>query len=431
MVRMIEVRVPDIGDFSEVPVLEVAVDVGDAVQIDDPVIMLESDKATLDVPTPHAGSVFEVKVKEGDRVSQGDVIMTLKADADEAAADDAYPAARTPMQQASRTENTSRPAPRSTAPMKTPAPPARPGLPVYASPSVRKFARTLGADISEVTGSGPKGRILREDVEAHIKARLSAAQAGAMPAPGEAALLDLPDWPRVDFAKFGPVERTPLSRIARITGPALSRNAIVIPHVTSFDKADVTDLEAFRRTLNDERGSDEAKLTMLAFAVKVVVAALKAYPKFNASLDGEDLVLKQYWNIGVAADTPDGLVVPVIKQADKKGLRDIAAEIAEFAAVARGGKLPAADMQGATFTISSLGGVGGTGFTPIINAPEVAILGMTRAEVQPVWDGTDFAPRLIQPASLSWDHRVIDGVLAARFLVHVTRTLGDFRRIAV
>lgn len=431
MVRMIEVRVPDIGDVSDVPVLEVAVVVGDAVQIDDPVIMLESDKATLDVPAPHAGSVIEVKVKEGDRVSQGDVIMILEADADEAAADDAHPAARTPMQKASKTENTSRAALRSTAPMKTPAPPARPGLPVYASPSVRKFARTLGADISEVTGSGPKGRILREDLEAHIKARLSAAEAGAVPAPGQAALLDLPDWPRVDFAKFGPVERTPLSRIARISGPALSRNAIVIPHVTSFDKADVTDLEAFRRTLNDERGTDDAKLTMLAFAVKAVVAALKAYPKFNASLDGEDLVLKQYWNIGVAADTPDGLVVPVIKQADKKGLRDIAAEIAEFAAVARGGKLPAADMQGATFTISSLGGVGGTGFTPIINAPEVAILGMTRSEVQPVWDGTDFAPRLIQPVSLSWDHRVIDGVLAARFLVHVTRTLGDFRRIAV
>ncbi|MEM8957115.1 MAG: 2-oxo acid dehydrogenase subunit E2 [Pseudomonadota bacterium] len=428
MIRTIEVRVPDIGDVGDVPVLEVAVGVGDVVHIDDPLILLESDKATLDVPSPHSGSVAEVRVREGDTVSTGDVIMILTAETNSTSAE--MEAASVPSVAPEHRADT---APALTA---TPAlegeqssSPAPAGVPAHASPSVRKFARTLGADIAEIAGTGRKGRITRADVEAHVKARLSAVQSGAKRAGG--GLPELPDWPEVDFARFGPVERTPLSRIVRIAGPALSRNAIVIPHVTNFDKADVTDLETFRKTLNDERAPDEAKLTMLSFAVKAVVAALKAFPRFNASLDRDELVLKHYWNIGVAVDTPDGLVVPVIKQADQKGLRDIAAEMAERAASARAGTLPAADMQGATFTISSLGGVGGTGFTPIINAPEVAILGMVRAEIQPVWDGASFAPRLIQPLSLSWDHRVIDGVAAARFLGHVTRSLSDFRRISV
>jgi pyruvate dehydrogenase E2 component (dihydrolipoamide acetyltransferase) len=432
---MQEVRVPDIGDFADVPVVEVAVAVGDHVAAEDTLVVVESDKATLDVPAPFAGRVLEMRVAEGDTVSEGSVILILEADAGEAEAAASAPVAREPVVEAPPAGNAAaaRPAPkpRPASVAEGPVPPAvEPGKPVYASPSVRRYARTLGVAVGEVSGSAAKGRITREDIEAFVKARLAAPP--AVPAAGGAmAIAGLPDWPVVDFAKFGPVERVPLSRIGRISGPALARNAMVIPHVTNFDKADVTDLEAFRKTLNGEAGPDEARLTMLAFAVKAVVAALKAYPKFNSSLDGDELVVKNYWNIGVAADTPDGLVVPVVKEADRKGLREIAGEMAGLAEAARAGKLKPADMQGATFTISSLGGIGGTNFTPIINAPEVAILGMTRADIQPVWDGEAFQPRLIQPLSLSWDHRVVDGVAAARFLVHVARTLGDFRRIAV
>ena len=294
---------------------------------------------------------------------------------------------------------------------------------VHASPSLRKLARELGLDISQVTGTGPKSRITREDVTAHIKKALQT------PTLATGFGLDLPAWPDVDPAKFGPVSRTKLSRIARISGPSLARNAITIPHVTNFENADVTDLESFRKSVNSE--GQGAKLTLLAFVVKAVVAALKAHPKFNASLDGEDLVLKEYFNIGVAADTPDGLVVPVIKAADQKSLSDIAVEMADLAADARDGRIKPADMQGGSFTISSLGGIGGTNFTPIINAPEVAILGMVRSSVQPVWDGSAFQPRLIQPMSLSWDHRVVDGVAAARFLQTVQSILQDFRRISL
>jgi pyruvate dehydrogenase E2 component (dihydrolipoamide acetyltransferase) len=361
-------------------------------------------------------------------VSEGTVIILLEK-AEETKSDTPFespaPAAPKPAEITPSTPVS--PAPIA-APAQTPPVAVETGKPVHASPSVRKFARTLGVTIAEVSGTGPKGRLLREDIEGFVKSKLAA---GSNKPSGGMTMAGLPDWPKVDFAKFGPIARQPLSRIAKISGPSLARNALVIPHVCNFDKADVTDLETFRKKLNAEANADEAKITMLAFTVKAVVAALKAYPKFNTSLDGDELVMKNYWNIGVAADTPDGLVVPVIKQADQKGLREIAAEMSALAGAGREGKLKATDMQGATFTISSLGGVGGTGFTPIINAPEVAILGMTRAEIQPVWDGSAFQPRLIQPVSLSWDHRVVDGVLAARFLAHISKTLSDFRRISI
>jgi pyruvate dehydrogenase E2 component (dihydrolipoamide acetyltransferase) len=296
----------------------------------------------------------------------------------------------------------------------------------HASPSIRRFARELGVDLAQVKGTGPKGRISREDVQEWVKARL----AGAAPTAAQGSGLGLLPWPQVDFAKFGPVERTPLSKIRRISGANLQRNAVLIPQVTNFDEADITELEAFRQLLNKE-SKDGTKLTLLPFVIKAAVAALKAYPSFNSSLDGDDLIVKRYHHIGFAADTPEGLVVPVIKDADQKGLAEIAAEAVRLAADARQGKLKLGDMQGATFTISSLGGIGGTNFTPIINAPEVAILGMTRSATKPVWDGTSFQPRLVQPVSLSWDHRVVDGVAAARFLVKLCQVLGDFRRIAL
>lgn len=438
MSEPLEVRIPDIGDFADIPVIELPVSPGDQVAEGDTVVVLESDKATLDVPSPAAGTVLALSVALGDKVSEGALILTLTA------ADTAGPAApqAAPDTQA-RVEPTP-PTPATLAPTAT-APPspeesmpsARADLPVgneggvtvHAAPSTRRYARQLGVDIAEVTGTGPKNRITRGDIETFVKSRMLAPPPSAGHAPAAFALL--PDWPQVDYAKFGPTERMPLSRIARIAGPALARNAMVIPHVTNFDKSDVTELEAFRKRLNAEAAPDDAKLTMLAFAVKAVVSALKAYPKFNSSLDDDALVLKNYWNIGVAADTPDGLVVPVVKAADQKGLRQIAQEMVDLAGAARTGKLKPTDMQGATFTISSLGGIGGTNFTPIINAPEVAILGMPRSEVQPVWDGNAFQPRLIQPLGLSFDHRVVDGVAAARFLAHVAATLSDLRRLSL
>ncbi|MGI9506917.1 MAG: 2-oxo acid dehydrogenase subunit E2, partial [Geminicoccaceae bacterium] len=383
-----EIRVPDIGDFSVVPIVEIPVSAGDVVEDGDTLIVLESDKATLDVPAPMGGRIIEVKVAENQMVSEGSVILTMEADATSARTSEEEAAAPPlPVSEPTPTAD-AKPTP---APIRT-----EPGQPIHASPSIRRFARQLGVVIVDVTGTGPKGRITREDVETFVKARLRADsnQAGAT---APASIAGLPAWPEVDHAKFGPIERVELSRINKISGPALARNAMVIPHVTNFEKADVTDLEAFRKAMNAEAGPDEAKITMLAFAVKAVVSALKTFEKFNSSLDGDALIVKQYWNIGVAADTPDGLVVPVIKEADRKGLHAIAAEMAELAASARASKLKASDMQGATFTISSLGGIGGTNFTPIINAPEVAILGMPRAEMQPVCDGAAFQPRLIQP----------------------------------
>ena len=421
MSRIIDIRVPDIGDFKDVPIVEIPVGAGDLVQIDDTLLVLESDKATLDVPATEAGRLVELLVGEGSRVSAGTLVARLEvaesAGAPPAAAEQAPPAA------APAPVATPAPAP---SPVPTPAamPPA--DVSVHASPSIRRYARTLGVALGKVAGTGPKGRILREDVEGFVKAQLSAPTAGAA-----SPVAGLPDWPREDFAKHGPIDRQPLSRIVRISGPALARNAMVIPHVCNFDKADVTELEAFRKEINAEARPEAAKITMLAFTVKAVVSALQTYPKFNSSLDGEELVLKRYWNIGVAADTPEGLVVPVIKAADQKGIAEIAAEMADLAARARAGKLSPASMSGASFTISSLGGIGGTGFTPIINAPQVAILGMTRAEIQPVWRDDSVQPRLIQPLSLSWDHRVVDGVAAARFLQHICRILSDFRRVSI
>lgn len=445
MTRLLDVNVPDIGDYQNVPVIEVLVKAGDTLQADDSIATLESDKATMDVPAPQAGTVREVLIGVGDRVSAGSLLIRIETSdagqADKPAAAASAPApqpsgpvappspAQGPRQEAANTPATAA----SSVPYETPA--LAVGGKVHASPSVRHYARELGVDLATVQPSGRNGRISREDVTAHIKASM---QSGVVPGktvahapPG--STLELLPWPKVDFARFGPVKNEPLSRIKKISGANLSRNAIVIPHVTNFDETDVTDLEAFRNRVNAENAKDPqaAKLTMLAFLIKASVAALKAFPTFNSSLDGENLVLKQYFHIGFAADTPNGLVVPVIRDADRKGLYEIAAESAALAKKARDGKLGPADMSGACFTVSSLGGIGGTGFTPIINAPEVAILGVTRSQIRPVWNGKEFVPRLIMPLCLSWDHRVIDGALAARFLVQLSKLMDDFRRISL
>jgi pyruvate dehydrogenase E2 component (dihydrolipoamide acetyltransferase) len=427
----IPVKVPDIGDFKDVPVIEVFVKPGDAVKPEDPLVTLESDKATMDVPAPSAGVVKELKVKVGDKVSEGSVILLLET-------------ASAPQPAASGSAKTDAPAAPSATPETAVAAPAaaKPAAapsaaPVdnevfkvaHASPSVRAFARVLGVDLSRVKGSGPKDRILQEDVQNYVKRVVSgAAAAPAAAAPGGAALGLLP-WPQVDFAKFGAVESKPLSRIKKISGANLHRNWVMIPHVTNHEDADITDLEAFRVQLNKENEKSGIKVTMLAFLIKVSVAALKKFPEFNASLDGENLIYKKYFHIGFAADTPNGLVVPVIKNADQKGVLAIAKEMGELSAKAREGKLGPTDMQGGCFSISSLGGIGGTYFTPIINAPEVAILGVCRSSTRPVWDGKQFVPRLILPLSLSWDHRVIDGAAAARFNSHLVALLGDMRRV--
>lgn len=427
----IEIRVPDIGDFKDVPVVEIPVAVGDEVRADDTLLVLESDKATLDVPSPRAGRIVELLVTQGAIVSEGTLVARLEPSGpvespvkSPAAPAPAGEPGREPASEPAR-DAAPRPAPPAPDPV-APGPGNAPGPAVHASPSIRRYARMLGVALGDVAATGPKGRILREDVEAFVKAQLTAPKSAQ-----SSPLAGLPDWPKEDYAKFGPVERVSLSRIVRISGPALARNAMVIPHVCNFDKADITALEDFRKTLNTEAPPDTAKITLLAFTVKAVVSALQAYPKFNSALDGDAVVLKKYWNIGVAADTPEGLVVPVVKAADQKGVAEIASEMADLAAQARAGKLSPAAMSGASFTISSLGGIGGTGFTPIINAPQVAILGVTRAEIQPVWRNDGVEPRLIQPLSLSWDHRVVDGVAAARFLQHICRILSDFRRVSI
>lgn len=412
--RLIDIEVPDIGDFREVAVIDILVAVGDIVGAEQSLIVLETDKATLEVPSPADGTVRALKVNRGDKVGRGSAVLALEV-RDAAAAPPAVA--------------TSAPPPPPPAPPAAPAPsplpplPQRDDAPPHASPSIRLLARELGVDLGRVTGTGPKGRILREDVQGFVAASLRV-PAGASVDPGQG--LDLLPWPSVDFARFGPVERAPLSKIRRISGANLARNAVIIPHVTNFDEADVTELDAFRQVAAKETGT---KLTLLAFLVKAGVTVLKKFPEFNASLDGDDLILKRYYHIGFAADTPAGLVVPVIRDADAKGVVEIAADMARLSALARDGKLKPADMQGGSFTISSLGGIGGTGFTPIINAPEVAILGAARTRTAPVWDGTQFRPRLMMPVSLSWDHRVVDGAVAARFLVHLCSLLADFRRI--
>jgi pyruvate dehydrogenase E2 component (dihydrolipoamide acetyltransferase) len=466
---VVEVKVPSIGDYKDVPVIDVLVKQGDSVSKEDPLVTLESDKATMDVPSPAEGKVKELRVKVGDRVSEGSVVLALetggggeeqeeqpeqeeKAEepkargggerreargdgADGAQARGAPEQRREPPRERRERagEEPEEREERKEAPARAREPaereerageeeregerPAR----VHASPSVRKLARELGVDLARVTGTGPRGRILHSDVQGFVKSALSG---GAPSGPG----LSIAPWPKVDFAKFGAVEKKPLSRIQRISGPALARNWVMIPHVTQFDEADITDLEAFRVQLNEETQKSGVKVTVLAFLVKACVAALRRFPVVNSSLEGDHLVMKRYFHIGFAADTPNGLVVPVVKDADQKGVLDIARELAELAAKAREGKLHAADMQGGSFSISSLGGIGGTSFTPIINAPEVAILGVSRSVTKPVWDGKAFAPRLILPLSLSYDHRVVDGALGARFVSFVAQVLSDMRR---
>ncbi len=427
----VEVRVPDIGDFKDVVVIEVFIQPGDSVKVEQSLVTVESDKASMEIPSSAAGTVKELKVKLGDKLNQGDLIAVL-----EGAQPTVAPA---PAPSSAPPAAAPEPAP---APAATPAPAldterpalnAPQGLP-HASPSVRKFARELGVPLAEVQGSGRKGRITQEDVQAFTKAVMAGtqrtqAQAAAIPAGGDGAALGLIPWPQVDFAKFGPVEAKPLSRIKKISGANLHRNWVMIPHVTNHDEADISDLEALRVQLNKENEKSGARVTMLAFLIKACVAALKKFPEFNTSLDGDNLVYKQYWNIGFAADTPNGLVVPVIKNADTKGVLQISQELAELSKKAREGKASPADMSGATFTISSLGGIGGTTFTPIINAPEVAILGVCRSEMKPRWNGEKFKPRLMLPLSLSYDHRVIDGAAAARFNAFLGQVLADFRRV--
>jgi pyruvate dehydrogenase E2 component (dihydrolipoamide acetyltransferase) len=429
---VVPVKVPDIGDFKDVPVIEVFVKPGDTVKPEDPLVTLESDKATMDVPAPSAGVVKELKVKVGDKVSEGSVILLLEAagttqpaPSGGAKTDAPAAAAATAPQTAAAAPATARPA---AAPVAAPVDNEAFKI-AHASPSVRAFARVLGVDLSKVKGSGPKERILQEDVQNYVKQVMSGAAAAPAAAPPGGAALGLLPWPQVDFAKFGPVESKPLSRIKKISGANLHRNWVMIPHVTNHEDADITDLEDFRVRLNKENEKSGIKVTMLAFLIKASVSALKKFPEFNASLDGENLIYKKYFHIGFAADTPNGLVVPVIKNADQKGVLAIAKEMGELSAKAREGKLGPADMQGGCFSISSLGGIGGTYFTPIINAPEVAILGVCRSSTRPVWDGKQFVPRLILPLSLSWDHRVIDGAAAARFNSHLVALLGDMRRV--
>ncbi|MGO4762360.1 dihydrolipoyllysine-residue acetyltransferase [Cupriavidus sp. 2KB_3] len=432
---LVEVKVPDIGDYDAVPVIDIHVKVGDTIHAEDALVTLESDKATMDVPSPQAGTVKEIKIKVGDNVAEGTLIVVLEAAgaagaaAAPAAAPAPAPAAAAPAP-APAAAAAPAPAPATSAP--APAAQGVTGKAAHASPSVRKFARELGVDVSRVPGTGPKGRITQEDVQGFVKGVMSgqtAAPAAAAAAGGSGVGLDLLPWPKVDFTRFGEVENKPLSRIKKISGANLHRNWVMIPHVTNCDEADITDLEAFRVQLNKENEKSGVKVTMLAFMIKATVAALKKFPNFNASLDGDNLVLKKYFNIGFAADTPNGLVVPVIKNADRKGVLEISQEMGELAKLAREGKLKPDQMQGGCFSISSLGGLGGTYFTPIINAPEVAIMGVCKSYMKPVWDGKQFAPRLTLPLSLSWDHRVIDGAEAARFNTYFAQLLADFRRI--
>ncbi|CCH08181.1 Dihydrolipoamide acetyltransferase component of pyruvate dehydrogenase complex [Achromobacter xylosoxidans NH44784-1996] len=436
----VEIEVPDIGDFKEVEVIEVMVAVGDTIKAEQSLITVESDKALMEIPASQGGVVKEVKVKVGDKVAKGSVVVVVEGSAPAAAAAPAAKAeAASARSEAPAAKAEAPAAPATPAVGSRPAPAAaledanlKPGQLPHASPSVRKFARELGVNLSKVKGTGPKDRITADDVRGFVKTALAS---GAAPAAAggsaDGAALGLLPWPKVDFTKFGPIEAKPLSRIKKISGANLHRNWVMIPHVTNNDEADITDLEALRVTLNKENEKSGIKVTMLAFLIKAVVAALKKFPEFNASLDGDNLVLKQYYHIGFAADTPNGLVVPVIRDADKKGILQIAQEMTDLSKKAREGKISPAEMQGGCFSISSLGGIGGTSFTPIINAPEVAILGVSRSSHKPVWDGKQFVPRLIVPLSLSYDHRVIDGAAAARFNAYLGALLADFRRIAL
>jgi pyruvate dehydrogenase E2 component (dihydrolipoamide acetyltransferase) len=444
----LKVTVPDIGDFGEVPVIEILVAVGDTVAVEDPLITLESDKATMDVPSPAAGVVRAIHVKVGDKLSEGSPVLDLEPTAGDSpqarpeegapapipAAGEVKPPSRSPVADAAQVAAEAD---------QVPAVPAAPSeargagggskangsSTVYASPSVRRIARELGVDLHGVPGTGRKGRLTPEDVRTASSGGGGGAASG-VPSNGSLSGLGLAPWPVVDFEKFGPVERVERTRIQKISAPNLARNWVMIPHVTHNDEADITELEAWRKQLNAEQAKDGVKFTMLSFLIAASVATLREFPIFNSSLDGDQLVLRRYFNIGFAADTPNGLVVPVIRDADSKGLLEIARELSGLSAKAREGKLGPAEMTGGTFTISSLGGIGGTSFTPIINAPEVAILGVTRSAVRPVWDEASgaFLPRLMLPLSLSYDHRVIDGAAAARFVAHLVKVVSDLRR---
>ena len=474
MSELTEVRVPDIGDFSEVPIIEVLVQVGDRIRPEDPLVTLESDKATMDVPAPAAGVVRELSVTVGDNVSEGSILLRIEADGGDArpTADDRSASAHTgavdttdappagpgevprpdslaegattgddnhaAIEPADSAPASARPggrgasAPDPRAPRGRPSPTASiaaeppPRSVSHATPAIRRYARELGVDVDKVKGTGRKGRILREDVSGFVKQALA-----APPPAAQAAGTGIPPVPAVDFSKFGEVETRPLSRIKRISGPHLHRSWVNVPHVTNHDEADVTDLEAFRRSIRDDAATAGVRITLLAFVTKAVAATLCEFPTFNASLspDGDSIVLKKYVHVGIAVDTPNGLMVPVLRDADRKGVYDLAREMAELGARAREGALKSGELQGGTFTISSLGGIGGTAFTPIINAPEVAILGLSRSRMTPVWDGAAFQPRLMLPLDLSWDHRVVDGAEAARFLAHLARLLADVRRL--
>jgi pyruvate dehydrogenase E2 component (dihydrolipoamide acetyltransferase) len=438
MTTPFEVKVPDIGDFKDVEVIEVLVKAGDAIDKEQSLIALESDKATMEIPSPEAGIVKAVKLKLGDKVSQGTLILLLEAGAGDGAAQ----AAATPPPAAAVPATTTPPVHAEISEDVPPRPPAH-GRPVprmprdeliskpHASPSVRRFARELGVDLTRVQGNGPKGRITHVDVQGFVKSALAGAAPATQGSAGGGTLpFDLPAWPDVDFAKFGPIETKKRSRIQKLSGANLHRNWVSIPHVTQFDEADITELEAFRKSNTAETEKRGFKLTMLAFLIKGCVTALKQYPQFNAALEksGENLIIRRYYHIGVAVDTPDGLMVPVIRDADRKGVFDLAKELGDISKLARDRKLKPGDMQGGTFSISSLGGIGGSAFTPIINAPEVAILGVSRSTMRPVWSGTEFVPRLMLPLSLSYDHRVIDGAAAARFTNYLASVLSDIRR---
>ena len=432
MSEMVEVKVPDIGDFDEVEIIEVLVSVGDQVAEEDSLITVESDKATMEIPSSHAGTVKEIKVNVGDKISEGGLVVMLETSGTAAA--EVKEEAPAP---AEVKEEAAKPAP---APVSTPAPvvehkpsPTANINPesfknAHASPAVRKFARDLGVDISKVSGTGRNERIVKEDVQDFVKKVMTSG--GAAPVSGGAAL-GVEPMPQVDFSQWGEVETQPLSKINKLTGKFLHRNWVTIPHVTQFDEADITSLEAFRKQSNKEYEKEGVKFTMLSFIMKAIAAGLKKYPRFNSSLDatGENLIMKNYFHVGVAVDTPDGLVVPVIRDVDKKSLVDISIELREISGKARDKKLMPSDMQGGCMSISSLGGIGGTKFTPIVNAPEVAIMGVSKAEMKPVWNGTEFEPRLMCPLSLSYDHRVIDGADGARFITYVSHLLADARRL--
>ena len=441
MASLKDVLVPDIGDFKDIPVIEVLVKPGDKVSPEESLITLESDKATMEVPAPFGGTVKQMNVKVGDKISEGTVILSIESSDDVTPVAAASPASEPdkkvavtpppaplptpdgPAKAAPAATNATRPD------TTTPAPGRSGSAAAHASPGVRRFARELGVDLAQVTGSGPKNRILKEDVQSFVK---NVMRDGGAPAPsaGAGLALGLPAWPVVNFEKFGPIEKQAMSRIRKISGPALHRNWVHIPHITQTDETDITELEAFRKSMTKEAEKLKVKLTPLVFIMKAVVAALKQFPDFNSSLapEGDALIIKRYYHIGVAVDTPGGLVVPVVRDVDQKGVLQLAAELGTLSAKARDGKLSPADMQGGTFSISSLGGIGGGHFTPIVNAPEVAILGVSRSVTKPVWDGTTFQPRLMLPLSLSYDHRVIDGAQGARFITYLSAVISDMRR---